>query len=239
MSESIPFSRVPISPVVYLSEAWARVKDRYWLFVGITAVGFILGSLAPLALLLGPMMCGIFLCYRQQARAMPVTFDMLFKGFDHFGESFIASLLMLAAGLLMVFPAILMAVVGAITIGVSAGSHNGAALAAPSLAFGMFGVIALFVMLASLLVGACFLFTYPLILDRGLTGIEAVKLSFRAARANLGGLILLLLLNGVISLAGALCCYIGAFLVLPITFGTHWICYERIFGIKVVDTPAA
>ena len=237
MSGTIAFSRVSISPVAYLREAWVRVKDQYWLFLGITVVGMLLGGMAPLALLLGPMMCGIFLCYRQRARGLPVTFDMLFKGFDHFGESFIASLLMLAACLVLMVPMMVVMFV-AIMMGVFAGSNQGTQEAAPFLIFGMLAAVFLLVMLASMLVGIFFLFTYPLIFDRGLTGVEAVKLSFRAARANLGGLLLLTLLNAVLSLAGLLCCYVGALLVLPITLGTHWICYERVFGIKEADAPA-
>ena len=59
-----------------------------------------------------------------------------------------------------------------------------------------------------------------------------MKLSFRAARTNLGGLLLLALVNALLSCAGLLCCYVGALFVLPLTIGTHWICYERVFGIR-------
>jgi uncharacterized membrane protein len=230
--EPIPFSRADISPLAFLGEAWARVKDHYWLFLGITAVGLLLGAAAPLALLLGPMMCGIFLCYRCQAQGLPVTFDMLFKGFDHFMESFIASLLMLAASLVLILPMMV-----AIFIMVFAGVLGGLAGHGAQEGIGVFGClmfasIFLFVMLGSLLIGIFFTFTYPLILDRGLSGLEAVKLSFRAARANLGGLLLLALVNALLSFAGLLCCYVGALFVLPLTIGTHWICYERVFGIK-------
>ena len=41
--ESIPFARADISPVAYLNEAWARVKGQYGLFLGITAVGALIG----------------------------------------------------------------------------------------------------------------------------------------------------------------------------------------------------
>jgi uncharacterized membrane protein len=230
--ESIPFSRADISPLAYLGEAWARVKDRYWLFLGITAVGLLLGSAAPLGLLLGPMMCGIALCYRRQAQGLPITFDMLFKGFDHFTESFIASLLMLAASLALILPMMvavfIMVFAGALGGLAGHGAERGAALLGCLLVAAVF----LFVMLGSLLIGVFFTFTFPLILDRGLPGLEAVKLSFRAARANLGGLLLLALVNALLSCAGLLCCYVGALLVLPLTFGAQWICYERVFGIK-------
>lgn len=235
--DAIPFARVAISPMDYLGEAWARVKDRYWLFLGITALGLILGGAAPLGLLLGPMMCGIYLCYRQQALGQPVAFDMLFKGFDHFSESFIAALLMLAASLVLVLPAMAL-MFAAMFMGFLGGiAAPGEAAQAGSAFAGclLFALVILLVMLGSLLIGLFFTFTFPLIMDRGLPGMEAVKLSFKAAKANLGGLLLLALVNGLLSCAGLLCCYVGALLVLPLTFGTHWICYERVFGIKAAE----
>ena len=230
----IPFVRADLSPSACLGEAWTRVKDHYWLFLGITAVGLLLGSVAPLGLLMGPMMCGIYLCYRQQAKGLPLSFDLLFKGFDHFAEAFIASLLMLAASLVVILPLMVVMVV-AIFAGAMGGAAASSEGARSGLAFAgcaLFGSLFLLVLLGSLLIGVFFTFTYPLIMDRGLSGLEAVKLSFRAARANLGGLLLLALANALLSFAGLLCCYVGAFLVLPITFGTHWICYERVFGMK-------
>jgi uncharacterized membrane protein len=238
--ESIPFSRADIAPLAYLGEAWARVKDRYWLFLGITAVGLLLGSAAPLGLLLGPMMCGIYLCYRRQAQGLPITFDMLFKGFDHFSEAFIASLLMLAASLVVILPLMILMVV-MVFMGILGSIAAPGETAQAGSAFAgcfLFAVAILLVMLGSALISVFFTFTYPLIMDRGMSGVEAVKLSFRAARANIGGLLLLALANLILSCAGLLCCYVGALLILPITFGTHWICYERIFGIKDAEATA-
>lgn len=239
MTESPAFLRAAISPTGYLGEAWDRVKGQYWLFVGITAVGLILGSLVPLGLLMGAMMCGIHLCYRQQAKGLPVAFDLLFKGFDHFAEAFIATLLMLLASLVVVLPMMALLFAGLFMGALGSAAGEGAQA---GMAFGsclLIGIAVLALVAGSALIGVFFTFTYPLILDRGLPGVEAVKLSFQAARANLGGLLLLTLLNTLLSFAGVLCCYIGAFLILPLTFGTHWICYERVFGMKADEAPPA
>ncbi len=233
MSDGIPFSRVPLSPSVYLGDAWTRVKDQYGLFLGITAVGLLLGSLAPLGILMGPMMCGIYLCYRQQAKGLPVTFDLLFKGFDHFAQAFIASLLMMVATLVVVFPLMVLGILLAVLTGVlgSMGDSHMIEEGAPFLGCFLFAGFFLVLMVASLLISVFFTFTYPLILDRGLPAMDAVKLSFQAARANLGGLLLLALANALLGFLGLLCCYIGVLLALPIIYGTHWLCYERVFGI--------
>ena len=53
----------------------------------------------------------------------------------------------------------------------------------------------------------------------------------RATYANIWGLVGLGLVTFALSLVGLCFCYIGAFLVMPITFGVHWIAYERVFGL--------
>lgn len=223
----VPFASSAIDAPACLSEAWARVKPQYGVFLGITAVGLILGSVAPLGILMGPMMCGIYLAYREQALGRPVTFDRLFKGFDQFLDSFNAALLMIGASLVIALPLVLVIFVSAFAS--AAGADQGSGLAAGgclALALGC-----LLLILASALVSILFSFAFPLIADRKLPGLEAVKLSFRAAWANLGGLLLLALLTALLNVAGLLCCYVGVFLLLPVTLGAHWICYERVFGV--------
>lgn len=240
MSEPIPFNRVSIAPFAYVGEAWERVKGQYWMFLGVSVVGMLIAGLVPMAVMLGPMMCGIFLCYRQQGRGEPVVFETLFKGFDRFLESFIAALLMMAASLVFVLPLVFGLVFSGLALGffaaagASGGSH-GAEGAAMGLVILLAVVGFLLIMLASVLINLLFCFTFPLIADRGMKGLDAVKLSWRAAWANIWGLLGLGLVIFLLSLAGVCFCYIGAFLVLPITFGVHWIAYERIFGLQAVD----
>lgn len=234
MPEPIPFNRVSIAPFAYIGEAWERVKGQYWMFLAVSVVGMLLAGLVPMAVMLGPMMCGIYLCFRQQGRGEPVKFETLFKGFDRFLESFIAALLMMAASLVVVVPVIFLALFSGIFVGVLGASHapeEGMAAVVILLAVGGF----LLILLASVLVGLLFSFTFPLIVDRGLSGLEAVKLSWRAAWANIWGLVGLGLATFALSLAGLCFCYIGAFLVMPITFGVHWITYERVFGLQAAD----
>ncbi|MBL0209443.1 MAG: hypothetical protein IPQ13_00785 [Holophagaceae bacterium] len=237
MPEPIPFNRVSISPIDYIGEAWGRVKGQYWMFLGITLVAMLLGGLAPMGVMLGPMMCGVYLCFKAQGRGEPVKFETLFKGFDRFLESFIAALLMMAASLVIVVPLILALVFSGLFLGFFAamGASGGSreAQAGTMAAMVLLWVAAfLLIMLASVLINLLFVFTFPLIADRGLKGLEAVKLSLRAAWANIWGLAWLGLATFVLSLVGVCFCYVGAFLVMPITFGVHWITYERVFGLQ-------
>jgi uncharacterized membrane protein len=58
-----------------------------------------------------------------------------------------------------------------------------------------------------------------------------VKLSIRAGLANFWRLLGLLLLNGLMGFGGVLLCYVGVFLVLPISFAAIAMAYESVFGL--------
>ena len=89
----IPYKRKAVDPVECIKAGWELVKPQYWLFVGMTFVAFFIGSAVPLGILMGPMMCGIYLTCFARRRREPVEFGLLFKGFDFFGPSVIATLL--------------------------------------------------------------------------------------------------------------------------------------------------
>lgn len=237
MPEPIPFNRVSISPIAYIGEAWGRVKGQYWMFLGVTVVGMLIGSLVPMGVMLGPMMCGIFLCFQAQGRGEPVKFETLFKGFDRFLESFIAALLMMAASLVLVLPLVFGLVFSGLALGFFAAAGGSREAQGGTVALVILLAVGGFVLivLASVLLNLLFSFTFPLIVDRGLKGFDAVKLSMRAAWANIWGLVGLGLATFALSLVGVCFCYVGAFLVMPITFAVHWITYERVFGLQAAD----
>lgn len=237
-----PFLRADLAPGAMYAEAWARIKDQYGLFLGVTFVGVLVGGLGPMGILMGPMMVGIFLCHRARARGEEVRFDLLFKGFDRFMDAFLAALLMMAASLVVILPVVFVLIFGAVfgTVGLAAAGQHSEGLAggaAAGLCLLWAGLVAL-IMLASILVNLLFTFAFPLIADRGLAGMDAVKLSFRAAWANLGGLVVLALATFALTFLGLLLCYVGAFLVMPLTLGVHWIAYERVFGRAPAAGPA-
>jgi len=92
-SAPIEFRRNAVEPMECLKAGWNLIRNQYWLFVGMTAVGVIVGSVVPLGILMGPMMCGLYLALFQTRRGQPIEFGILFKGFDYFGDSVIATLL--------------------------------------------------------------------------------------------------------------------------------------------------
>jgi uncharacterized membrane protein len=72
-------------------------------------------------------------------------------------------------------------------------------------------------------------FAIPLIAERNAGIGDALKLSFSAALNNIGGLILLFILEGLLLIAGALCCGVGIFFVLPVVYAANIAAYKKVF----------
>ncbi len=228
------FRRGVVRPVEALRGGWNLVKDQYWMFLGITFVGFMIGSLAPMGILMGPMMCGMDLAFLRRLRGEQVGFETLFKGFDYFKESVIATLIQVVPFLLVFLPTYV------ISFAVFFKTFKTAGRGAPPdpIPFIIFIVVVwLAVMVMSVILGAFFIFTYPLIVDQKLSGLDAVKMSVRAAAANLGGVIGLMLLNVVLGVVGVLACYVGALLVMPITYASWNVAYKQVFSPQEEPPP--
>ncbi len=233
----IAIRRVAIQPIECYQEAWRRIRDQYWTFFGISVVGILIGSAAPLGVLMGPMRCGIDLCFLQKWRGQAVRFETLFKGFDHFLESFIATLIMLGCGLVIMLPVIVVLLVAGLA-GVALAAHTREPGAGVLVVAAYGGAIVLLTLVAAL-VGTLFAFSFVLIVDKGLRGVEAVKTSALAAWRNIWGMLGLGLLGAFLGLAGACCCYVGALLVLPVSFAAIIAAYDRVFGIAAPAEPAS
>src|SRR5262245_3834677 len=108
----IPFQRHAVEPMECIKAGWARVKDQYWLFVGMCLVGVLIGSAVPMGILMGPMICGMFLAFFNKRRGQPIEFGTLFKGFDYFGPSVIATLLHVLPILVVLVPAYILFYLG-------------------------------------------------------------------------------------------------------------------------------
>lgn len=230
VSHEIAFKRGVVQPTVCLKTGWDLIKGQYWLFVGMSTVGLLIGSLVPFGILLGPLMCGIYLSLFQYRRGQNVEFGNLFKGFDYFGESLIATLFHYIPMVVIIVPFYIVMYGGLFVVMASAGGGE----PDPARFIGFFAVLVVMGIVMALLlivISVLFICSYPLIVERKLSGIEAVKLSARAGLANFWPLLGLLLLNGLLGLGGLLLCYVGLFLVLPVTFAANAMAYEQIFGL--------
>jgi hypothetical protein len=174
-------------------------------------------------------MCGIYYCLLRRDRGKAVTFDMLFRGFNYFLQSLIATLITAIPLIAVLVPGYLL--VGAVVV-TQMPQQPGGQLG-PDEAWtilGAFGVFYLVLIVVSLLTSALFLFVYPLIVDRGLTGVRAVATSARAALANPGGVLGLVLHVALINLVASFACCVGVIFVLPLHYAAYLVAYRQVFA---------
>ncbi len=180
----------------------------------------------------GAFFCGIYAALSRKANSGVADFSDLFGGFKKF-----TSCLIVATVLSLVqFVIGVVALLGAAALGVSAlgmgmlvkdGQLNPAAFGGILLVALVFVVITIVV---NLIISALTAFAYPLIGERNLSGGEALMLSIKSGFANLGGLILLLILLGLMTFGGILVCFIGVLFVAPIITAALFAAYQSVFG---------
>ena len=232
MTPQIPLKRNVVQPIQCITEGWETIKGRYWLFVGMAAVAMLISQAVPMGILMGPMMCGLNLAFFKQRRGETVEFADLFKGFDYFGQSVIATLLYIVPIMAVVIPAYIVFYLGMIF---SVATQTASDEPNPAAALGvfiMFTIFILVILVVILLISVGFTFSYALIVDRKLQGFDAVKLSFRAAMANFWRLLGMMVLTGLLGLAGYLLFCVGLFLALPISYAAIDVAYDQVFGLR-------
>jgi hypothetical protein len=226
----IEFRRNAVRPIECIKGAWALIKDQYWMFVGLAAVAMLIGSAVPMGILLGPMMCGLDMIFFKRMRNEPFEFGLLFKGFDYFGPSLVVTLLHVIPIIAIVVPAYLVFYVGFIlTITMQGNEPNPAAMLT---VMGMFAIFWLVMIVVIVFISIGFTFTYPLIVDRKLNAMDAIKWSFKAAMANFWGILGMTLTTGLLAFVGMLLCYVGVFLAFPIQYCAIAVAYEKVFGLS-------
>ena len=224
-NQNINFTVGAVHPVECLKEGWAMIKDQFWLIFAISFVGMLLAGVVPFGIIYGPMMCGIYLCLMQKKDHGNTSFETLFKGFDFFLSSFIASLFFLV-------PIIVLGVMFYVPLLVmqfrmmSAGKSNPGDMEAY---FTFFGVGFTVLMIVSVILHTLLLFAYPLIIEHKLSGVEAFKLSFRAVSKNFGGIAGLIGLHVCLIILGYFLCLVGVYLMMPLLFASSFNAYRHIF----------
>jgi len=231
MTPEIPYKPKAVDPIECIKSGWEIVKPNYMLFVGMCFIGYFIGSAVPLGILMGPMMAGMYTClFAARRRVEPVEFGMLFKGFDFFGPSLIATLLHMVPIMAIVIPTYVLFYAGIFFAAAAQTQTN-----SPAPVLGLFVVFFFAMMVISILIviiSIGFTFAYPLIVDRKLAGFDAVKLSFKAALANFWRLLGMMLLTGLLTFVGMCCFIVGMFFVLPIVYGAIASAYEQVFGLR-------
>jgi len=226
MTPEIPYKRKAVDPVECIKAGWETVKPQYWLYVGMAFIAYAIGQ--AVVILMGPMLCGFYLSLFMSRRREPIEFATLFKGFDYFGPSLVAMLLHAIPIAAVIIPSYILFYVSLFVAASQAESQGGAAVLGVFFTFFLV-LIVIFVVIFIISVG--FAFAFPLIVDRRLGGLDAVKLSFKAGMANFWRLLGMMLLTGIMAAVGMAFCIVGMFLVLPISYAAIAAAYEQVFGL--------
>jgi hypothetical protein len=210
-----------ISPVECVKEGFERIKNDYWLLFAIALVGALIGGFT-MYILGGAMFCGIFYSYLKAVDGKRVSFDDLWVGMNYFGAGLVVILLIFVPAFAYYIFAYL-TFVAAIIGGAQAGE------AGMMGALVVVGLIDLVVLIALVCFHTLLMFSFPLIVDRNLGAIDAIKTSAKAVWANLGGVAGLVVVNMGLIFLGYLALCIGVYFVIPIIIAGNVAAYRRVF----------
>ncbi|MBK9165467.1 MAG: hypothetical protein IPM21_16465 [Acidobacteria bacterium] len=202
-------------------EAWEMVRGQYLMVFAVVIVGMIVGSLIPL-IILGPMVCGIYLCLFDMIDGKPISFDKLFKGFDFFLPSFLLTLLIMVPIVIMVI------LIYIPLIGVAIAGQRMSQDELLWMIIGMLGVELVFAVIMTI-IHTLVIFSFPLIVDRKAGAWEAITLSARAVWANKGGVGALFGIGFLLAILGYLALCVGIYLVIPIIITATAVAYRKVF----------
>jgi len=212
-----------------ISNGWELIKPNYWMYFGITILTMLMVSCIPCVnfFIAGPVMGGLYFVFLRDMRGEPVDFGMMFKGFEKF-------LPLMIVGIVQSVPEIIAQILR-ITVdlgrlglmGNSESSNAGFAMAS-----GMMVLVALAIFVF-VIIGVVWrvllIFAIPLVMEHNLNPVAAMKLSAQAAMSNLGGLILLFILEFLIGMLGVIMLCVGIFFVMPILYAANAFAYRQVF----------
>lgn len=231
--QNLEFRTGVIKPIECAKDAWELIKDEYWILLAVSIVGGMIGGIS-FYVLIGSMICGIFGCYLKKVDGGHVVFDDLWKGFKFFWPSLlltIAFVVPIVVFMVVMFATVYLPLITAAIMGDKA--NGGAILGTFVVGFAVDIVIALMM----ICIHSLLIFAFPLIVDRGLSSWDAMKLSARAVLKNIGGIGGMIAVNFCLALLGEAAFCIGIYLVIPIITATNLVAYRKVFP-KRDDDPA-
>ncbi len=223
--QNTEFTSGQIHPIKCVKEAWALIKDEYWILFAVSVLGAMIGGVS-MYVLIGPMVCGIIYAYLKKIDGGKVTLDDLWVGFKYFKPSLLVTVLIvvpLVVWMVFIFSTIYLPIIMTAVSGPKANTDELLTVAVVAL---VIDVIVGFVMVCfhSLLI-----FCFPLIVDRQLTSMESIKLSARAVMKNLSGIGGLVAVNMGMALAGEAAFCVGLYLVIPVITATNVVAFRKVF----------
>lgn len=225
--QRLEFNSGVISGVQCYKEAWEMIKGQYWTVFAVVIVGMLVASIIPL-IILGPMMCGIYLCLFDLYDGQQINFEKLFKGFDLFVPSLVLSVIIMGP----IFVMILLMYIPMIGMAMAGPRMSESELMAFIL--GVVGVELVFALIM-VCIHTLVIFSFPILVDKRVSAWQSITLSARAVWANLSGVVGLFAVGFVVVLVGYLMLCIGLYLVMPLIMAANVVAYRKVFPGRVAD----
>src|SRR5947209_1317685 len=178
---------VMAAPGRWIGQGWELVKADFTNYILIALVFTILNGVP---LIQGALIAGFHIFTMKKLMGRPAEFADLFKGFNYFVPTLVASLL-----------------IGLFVIGGT-----------------------LLCIIPGLVIAAMYKFTYLFIVDKRMDFWPAMQASHAVAKNDYFGFTMFLLLMVLVDLLGVLCCVIGVFVAMPVTFAAITAAYKELVG---------
>lgn len=186
---------IKATPGRWIGQGWELVKADFGNYL-LIAIVFSLISSVPL--IQGALVAGFHIFTIKKLTGRPAEFSDLFKGFNYFVPTLVASLL-----------------IGLFVFGGT-----------------------LLCLIPGLVVAAMYKFTYLFIVDKRMDFWPAMQASHAVVKNDYFGFTMFLLLMVLVDLLGVLCCVVGIFVAMPVTFAAITVAYQELVGFdpRTVET---
>ncbi len=224
---------VSVDAMDCIRRSYALYKNNFGpIFIATALIAVILGGSGSIPggfLLNGILYGGLFWFFLKWIREGKAELGDAFAGFQRQAGQLVLG------GLVTAFvPVLLMMIVAApffIPVIMAAFSSAGNPPESLFQIFGVLGCLGIAIgVLASIALYALWMFTFPLIIDKGLKFWPAMELSRKTVMKSFFGFLWLNILCGLLICAGLIACIVGVFFVAPICAGAIAYAYEDIFG---------
>jgi hypothetical protein len=215
-----------------ISRGWALVKTNLGLLIGATVLTFLMMGVAGaipfiggiIGLVIdGPLLGGLYLVVLGCLRSENVSVGNIFDGFRRsFGQLILGYFIPTLLAAVPVIPGAIPLAIGI----VMHAKHNAAAL--PLLVVG--GALLLVGALISIYLSVCWMFTLPLVADKGMDFWSAMKLSRAVVRKHWWAWFGFMFVVGLVAMAGVLACCVGLLFTAPVALAAMMYAYEDVFS---------
>ena len=209
-----------------LSRAWELVKANFWISVGVVALVYVClfaGSAIPCVggiiqlVVQGPLMGGLYWFFLKLVRKQEALVNDAFAGFSiAFLQLFLVALVTsILTGLCM-----LPGIAAALSVSIMK-------VQVPSAV-----IVSLFLigLVPAIYLTVCWMFSMALVIDKRIEFWPAMELSRKVISMHWGNMFVLLLVCGVVTLAGFLALCLGVLVAAPVVVAAITYAYEDIFG---------